>query len=108
MTVRDRRLLLLLAALASLAVLVAGLFGHEALIAHAAPLFVVLIPLLAGRYLGEERIACAAKRLRPPRRRPSPLALPLAWLRGVAFLPRGGRLLACALAVRPPPTSSLS
>src|SRR3954470_12021692 len=109
---RDRRLLVVLAfaALLVLALLVHHA-GTEALLA--APLLALLAPLLAGRYLGEERIgrlaaARAAARPAPARaaaghtvaraRRPSaPLRAP-----GV-LVPRGGRLLATSLAVRPPP-----
>jgi hypothetical protein len=61
----------------SLLVLVAGVAGFEESLAYAAPLLVVLLPLLAGRFLGEERIpvsslahagGCAApRRCRSPR-----------------------------------------
>ena len=62
------------------------------------------LPLLAGRYVGEEhlaRLAAAFVAAAPPSRgvaadaaRRSPLAVP-----------RGGRLIAASLAVRPPPAA---
>jgi hypothetical protein len=100
---RDRRLLAGVAVLAMLAlgVLVHGA-GPGALLA--APLLTLLAPLLVGRYLGEdhiERLAAA----RAPRRRPAVtrrLVAPALRAPRV-LLPRGGRLLATSLAVRPPP-----
>jgi hypothetical protein len=100
---RDRRLL---AAVAVLAMLALGLLVHgagtEALLA--APLLALLVPLLAGRYLGEERIERLAAARAPrchtvPARRVAPPALRPPRV----LLPRGGRLLATSLAVRPPP-----
>lgn len=63
-----------------------------------APAFILLLPLLAGRYPGELRLATAVRRprrtavvlLRPPR----PVAL---------LAPRGGLLVGCSLAGRAPP-----
>ena len=64
----------------------------------------LLLPLLAGRFVGEERIARAAARIRRARRpRPAVAVAPVTWLRGMTLIPRGGRLIARALAVRPPP-----
>ncbi len=95
------------AALASVLVLLAGAAGHEEMVAYAAPLLVLALPLLAGRYFGEERIARLAGRLRRPRRRLSAPVLP-ATRPVAALLPRGGRLIASALAKRPPPLPSSS
>jgi hypothetical protein len=69
-----------------------------------APTILVLAPLLLGRYLGEDRIASLAARVRA-RRRPRRLA---PRVRGHArpverLLSRGGALIARSLAVRPPP-----
>ena len=100
---RDRRLLVVLAfaALLVLAVLVHHA-GTEALLA--APLLALLAPLLAGRYLGEEHIgrlaaarAAAGHTVARAPRTSAPLRAP-----GI-LAPRGGRLLATSLAVRPPP-----
>jgi hypothetical protein len=99
----DRRLLAGIVALSMLllAVLVHGA-GVEALLA--APVLVLLAPLLAGRYLGErqiERLAAA----RVPRAHPvaRPRRTSIAPRAPRVLLPRGGRLLATSLAVRPPP-----
>jgi hypothetical protein len=67
-----------------------------------APALLVVAPLLAGRYVGEELIEKLAAR-RSGRRRGSnahPLAVPPA---PASWLPRGTRLLAFSLAKRPPP-----
>jgi hypothetical protein len=65
-----------------------------------APAFVLLLPLLAGRYLGADRLATR----RPPVRRAivRALALPRPPVR---LVPRGGLLLGCALAGRGPPVA---
>jgi hypothetical protein len=91
-----------LAGLASLLVFVAALTGLHETLAYAAPLLVVLLPLLAGRFLGEDSIVRLATRGRRPRRRALAIA-PTGWLRGGHPVPRGGRLIARGLAVRPPP-----
>jgi hypothetical protein len=105
---RDRRLLLCAAVATSTLLLVAAVLGHAELLAYAAPLFLLAVPLLAGRYVGEERLERLRGRVsRPSRRRPAPVVAPAA-RRRVALLPRGGRLIAEALAVRPPPAVSVS
>ena len=63
-----------------------------------APAFLLLLPLLAGRYLGADRLAA---RCAPVRRRtvaPIRLARPR-----VRLVPRGGLLVGCSLAGRAPP-----
>ena len=100
---RDQRLMVLLTGLASLLVLVAGVAGFQESVAYAAPLLVVLLPLLAGRFLGEERITRLVVRARRRPRRAAALPVPTAWLRATRSVPRGGRLIARGLAVRPPP-----
>jgi hypothetical protein len=106
MRARDRRLLAgIVLALALLLGLLVHHAGTGALLA--APLLALLAPLLAGRYLGEEHIGRLAAS-RAPRahtvaraRRTSPV------LRAPGVLvPRGGRLLATSLAVRPPPAAA--
>ena len=67
-----------------------------------APLLLLLASLLAGRYVGEERIARLAARLRPPRRRARVARLGCGQRAGVVP-PRGGRLIATSLAQRGPP-----
>jgi hypothetical protein len=89
-------------ALASGALAVAGL---DAGLLHLAPALVLLAPLLAGRYVGEERLAALAEAwsARGPRA--------AAELRPAGRAPRGshvhgGRLIARALGVRGPPAAS--
>jgi hypothetical protein len=108
MTVRHKRLLLAAAVGMSALLLIAALAGQSDLLVYSAPLFVVAAPLLAGRYVGEQQLerlrggrACAVPRRLAAGARPAS--------RGPAsLLPRGGRLIAEALAVRPPPVVSTS
>lgn len=76
--------------------------GSTDVLLFLAPALLIVIPLLGGRYLGEELIAnLIARRARPRARAaaPSPMAprVPTTWL------PRGTRLIAFGLAKRPPP-----
>ena len=100
-------MLLASAGLASVLLLLAGVAGHEELVAYAAPVLVVVLPLLAGRYVGEERIAGVAARLRRQRRLVGLPVVARTSRRVEVLLPRGGRLIASALAKRPPPVSVL-
>jgi hypothetical protein len=75
---------------------------------YAAPLLLVALPLLAGRYLGEERFVRLAQGARRPRRRPvQRLSAPAGARWALRAVPRGGRLIAHSLAVRPPPAAQL-
>ena len=100
---REQLLLLWLAAFSTAAVLVVAVLGAGELL-HLMPLLVILLPLLGGRYVGEERLVLLREAASRParRRRPARLVLPRAPL----ALPRGGRLIATSLAVRPPPAPS--
>jgi hypothetical protein len=102
---RDRQLLLGLAA-TTLALAALTLVGVHSDVLLAAPVLVIALPLLAGRYVGEEQLARLAAAFRGARRRPAVTIAPHA-RRTVRRLPRGGRLLAAALAVRPPPAAAL-
>jgi hypothetical protein len=66
------------------------------------PALVLLLPLLAGRYLGEETLERLARRA-PSGRRARPVSSPLPRRRPRAVVSRGGRLIAAALAERGPP-----
>ena len=104
MPARQQRLLTASAAITSALLLLGAFAGHVELLAYAAPVLVLLLPLLSGRFVGEERIARAAagRRDRPAlrlRRAPAPAT----WSERVLSVPRGGRLIAESLAVRPPP-----
>jgi hypothetical protein len=108
MPARHQRLLFA-AAIGMCALLALGaLTGHAGLLAYAGPLCLLALPLLAGRYVGEEKLG-RLRRHRPAPRRLLPAgSLPQCTRRSAALLPRGGRLIAEALAVRPPPLSVTS
>jgi hypothetical protein len=103
MPARDRRLLLAAAVGVGALLLAAALAGHPHLLAFAGPVWLVALPLVAGRYVGEDALE-RLRRDRPQRRRPLvSRALPKGARRSAVLLPRGGCLIAEALAVRPPP-----
>jgi hypothetical protein len=97
----DRRSLAF-AALTALWVLGLELLGVDAALAYLAPSLLILLPLLSGRYPGEEALVRAAARRARPVRRGRPAAVPRRRARD-ALLPRGGRLVGAALAGRAPP-----
>ena len=99
---RDQHILLGLTALSVLLALLVSLTGINADVLLATPALILLLPLLAGRYVGEEGIARLGARLAAPRRRLAPVAAVAPW-RASRALPRGGRLIAEALARRGPP-----
>jgi len=102
MPARDQRLLIAAALATSVLLLLAALAGHAELLAYGAPVFLLAVPLLAGRYVGEERLERLREGFTARRRRPRAAPAP-AGLRFSVPLPRGGRLIARSLAVRPPP-----
>jgi hypothetical protein len=79
------------------------LLGVEAATAYLAPALLILLPLLSGRYPGDEALVRVAGRRSRPARRP-PQAPPLRRRRAGALLTRGGRLVATSLAGRGPPS----
>ena len=103
MTRRDRQLLF---GLAALTLVVAGLtlVGVDSDILLALPAMLFALPLLAGRYVGEERLAKLAASFAGDRPRPAG-SLPATGRRSSRAVPRGGRLIAASLAVRPPPAA---
>lgn len=82
-------------------VAILALTGSTDALLFLAPALLIAIPLLGGRYLGEEMIARFVARRTRPRRRPAALRtappVPATWI------PRGTRLIAFGLAKRPPP-----
>ena len=99
---RDQRILLGLAALTALFAIVQSVTGLSADVLLAAPGLLLLLPLLAGRYVGEDRIARLTAWLAAPRRRATAVrASP--GRRAPRVLARGGRLIAVSLAERAPP-----
>jgi hypothetical protein len=108
MPARDQRLMLGAALATSAALLAAALAGHADLLAYAAPLFLLAVPLLAGRYVGEEQLERMRSGFRQGRRLPPRAVSPTVGRRLAAVLPRGGRLIAHSLAERPPPALAAS
>jgi hypothetical protein len=108
MPARDQRLLLGAALATSALLLLSALVGHADLLPYAAPLFLLAVPLLAGRYVGEERLERMRSGLRTAPLRASRVEEPPAFRRPVVWLPRGGRLIARSLAERPPPALAAS
>jgi hypothetical protein len=98
---RDRYLLLALATLSLLLAVLQSVTGLSADWLLAVPALLLLLPLLAGRYVGEDGLARLAGRAVAPRLR-SPASLGTR-RRAPRTLPRGGRLIAAALAERGPP-----
>jgi hypothetical protein len=104
---RDQRILLGLAALTVLLAVLQSATGISSDVLLAAPALVLLLPLLAGRYVGEDGIARLGAFLAPPRR-PSVVARAALPRRAPRVLARGGRLIAVALAQRGPPAAVLA
>jgi hypothetical protein len=103
---RRQRLALLGAATLAAAVACAIGIGHVEGITtgllYLAPALLLLWPLLRGRYVGEAAV-CRLASARTASRRPAGAAVPVAARRPAVLLARGGRLLASAIATRPPP-----
>ena len=79
------------------------ILGVSDALIYLAPALLILLPLLSGRYPGDEVLVRAALRGRRRRRR-LPAAEPrLARSSAAELLPRGGRLVGAALAGRGPP-----
>jgi len=96
-----RALIALVLLVAGWALLVAVGAIQETGLLCLAPALLLCVPLLLGRYVGEERLATLARRAPARRRRRlAPAARPLA---RVPLMLRGGRLVAASLAKRPPP-----
>ena len=104
---RDQRFLLGLAALALAFAVVQSATGISGDVLLAAPGLILLLPLLAGRYVGEDGIARLSAFMATPRRR-SVTARAMQPRRAPRVLPRGGRLVAAALAQRGPPSLLLA
>lgn len=90
-----------LAAAAAVWVLALAVVGVDQALAHLAPVVLLVLPLLAGRYPGEHAL-CRTRCRRTHRRRRLPSAVTPS-LPFVAITPRGGRLVAASLAGRGPP-----
>jgi hypothetical protein len=101
---RDLRPLLAVAVLGVCVALAEMVTGLDTGLLLLSPALVLLLPLLAGRYLGEETLERLAARVAVPRRRRARVvALAPHHRRPHARVLRGGRLIAAALAERGPP-----
>jgi len=98
---RDRYVLLGLTLLSVALAAAQSLAGVSPDLLLAVPALLLVLPLLAGRYVGEDGLTRLAVRALAPRRR-SPASLGFR-RRAPRVLPRGGRLIANALAERGPP-----
>lgn len=78
-----------------------ALTGFQSGLLYLAPALVLALPLVLGRYVGEDQLAALAGRAAPP---PCRRVARVARLRGRArAMQRGGRLVASGMAKRPPP-----
>ena len=76
--------------------------GRCAGLAHLLPFALIVVPLLTGRYVGEQRLERLAG-VRSTTAQPRPTATRVPSRCPQRCVPRGGGLIACSLAVRPPP-----
>jgi hypothetical protein len=97
---RALHLLLAVCILAAAGLLAGSIVGLGSGCLFLAPALLLALPLLAGRYLGAERLSRIARTHLAPRPTLSSARKPRMW--GVV-LPRGGMLIGASLAVRPPP-----
>jgi hypothetical protein len=82
-----------------------ALTGTETGLLYLAPALVLALPLVLGRYVGEEQLAVLAG---TSRGRVARVRVRISAPRGyVRVMHRGGRLVASALAKRPPPARAL-
>jgi hypothetical protein len=102
---RDRLVLLSFALLVAALMVAETLTGSQTGLLYLAPVLVLALPLVLGRYVGEEQLAGLASRARtrPRRRRVSPVTGPRSSAR---VMQRGGRLVASGMAKRPPPAAA--
>jgi hypothetical protein len=104
---RRNRLILGTFALVVVAWMVAeALSGYESGLLYLAPALVLALPLLLGRYVGEDQLVELVGRApaHPHRRRVMRSAGPRRCARAML---RGGRLVASGMAKRPPPPAAL-
>jgi hypothetical protein len=102
---RERSILLILAALAVLWGAVPALTDAFEGLFYLLPLFALVVPLLLGRYLGEDALETLRQRRRVARRARPARVIGAPARPGRVVVPRGNALLARHLAVRPPPAA---
>ena len=104
---RDQRILLGLAALTVLFAVVQSATGISGDVLLAAPALILLLPLLAGHYVGEDGLARLSAFVAPRRRRAA-LARVAQPLRAPRVHARGGRHIAVSQGRRGPPGYALA
>lgn len=72
------------------------------------PLVVLVLPLVGGRYVGERSLTRLASARAPRRRAGVAVVAPVELGALRVLVVRGGRLIATALAVRPPPVGGVA
>jgi hypothetical protein len=103
-TRRDIRIMAVLGVVALAATLASTVAGMDTGLLHLAPALVLLLPLLTGRYVGEDRLAALVETAHAARApRAAPRLAPCLPRAPRVVAARGGRLLAAALAGRAPP-----
>lgn len=100
---RSVRRLAVLGVVAGVALLLAFAPQLGTGLVHLVPALLLLGLCASGRYVGERQLTRLRAWLHAPRRRPLPCAAPSC--RPPRRVPRGGLLIASALAVRPPPAA---
>lgn len=107
MTARDLRHLLLALTAVGVTCVVPIAFGAPVDLLLAAPVILVALPLLCGRYVGEDTIERLALAVAARRATPRRAARAVGCRRGECALPpRAGALLAFSFDVRPPPAAA--
>jgi hypothetical protein len=103
---RDRLVLWTFAVVVAAWMATEAVTGSPSGLLYLAPALVLALPLLLGRYVGEDQLVELVGRAapRPRRRRVLRLAGPR---RGARTMQRGGRLVASGMAKRPPPALAL-
>jgi hypothetical protein len=102
---RDRMLVWAFTLLVGAWMVAQALTGTETGLLYVAPALALALPLVLGRYVGEDQLAELAGTSRPPRPRVrSRISTPRGYVR---VMYRGGRLVASAMAKRPPPAGAL-
>jgi hypothetical protein len=102
---RDRIVLLAFTLVVAAWMVAQALTGTETGLLYLAPALVLALPLVLGRYVGEEQLAVLAGTSRP---RDARLRARISKPRDhVRLMHRGGRLVASGMAKRPPPTQAL-
>jgi hypothetical protein len=102
---RDRILLWSFTLLVLAWMVLQAVTGTETGLLYLAPALVLALPLLGGRYVGEEQLAGLARSAPHPATRPSKRLVATHTFQ--RLMQRGGRLVASSMAKRPPPSRAL-